>query len=80
MPRAKIFASVAAVKVTNGALQLHGDARYSRTNPSEPVVRDTRMFTIGGGTAQRLRNQVTTSILGLKTSQSRMNQSKARPT
>src|SRR4029077_8620287 len=51
----KIFTSEMAIKVTNDALQLFGAAGYSRNRPSERMVRDARMFTIGGGTAQNLR-------------------------
>lgn len=69
--QAKIMASETAVKVTNDALQLHGAAGYSRNNPLERMVRDARMFTIGGGTAQVLRTQVAGSILGIKTPQTR---------
>ncbi|HEY9549540.1 MAG TPA: 3-sulfinopropanoyl-CoA desulfinase, partial [Kiloniellaceae bacterium] len=53
--QAKVFASEMAVKVTNDALQLFGAAGYSRNNPLERMLRDARMFTIGGGTAQILR-------------------------
>ena len=64
--QAKILASDTAIKVTNDALQLHGAAGYSRDLPLERMVRDARMFAIGGGTAQMLRNQVAASILGMK--------------
>ena len=70
--QAKIFASDMAVRVTNDALQLHGAAGYSRNNPLERMARDARMFTIGGGTGQMLRNQVASAILGLKLPQTRM--------
>ncbi|MBB3066274.1 MULTISPECIES: 3-sulfinopropanoyl-CoA desulfinase [Limibacillus] len=69
--QAKILASETAVKVTNDALQLHGAAGYSRNNPIERMLRDARMFTIGGGTAQMLRNLVAGKILGIKTPQTR---------
>ena len=69
--QAKILASETAVKVTNDALQIHGAAGYSRNLPLERMVRDARMFTIGGGTAQILRTQVAGSILGMKTPQRR---------
>ncbi len=69
--QAKIFASEMAVKVTNDALQLHGARGYSRRNPIERMVRDARMFTIGGGTAQMLRNLVAGKILEMKTPQTR---------
>ncbi|MEL6979375.1 MAG: 3-sulfinopropanoyl-CoA desulfinase [Pseudomonadota bacterium] len=68
---AKVFASETAVKVTNDALQLHGAAGYSRARPVERMVRDARMFTIGGGTAQVLRTQVASRILGRKLPQTR---------
>lgn len=68
---AKIFASEMAVKVSNDALQIHGAMGYSRNLPMERLVRDARMFTIGGGTAQMLRNQVAASILKTKLPQTR---------
>ena len=55
--QAKVAASEMAIKVTNGALQIFGAAGYSRRNPSERMVRDARMFTIGGGTAQILEDR-----------------------
>ncbi|MCH8167667.1 MAG: acyl-CoA dehydrogenase family protein [Proteobacteria bacterium] len=69
--QAKIFAADTALKVTNDALQLHGAAGYSRNWPLERMVRDARMFSIGGGTAQVLRTQVASSILGRKLPQRR---------
>lgn len=69
--QAKVFASEMAVKVTNDALQLHGAAGYSRNNPIERMVRDARMFTIGGGTAQMLRNLIAGKVLDMKTPQTR---------
>lgn len=69
--QAKILASETAIKVTNDALQLHGAAGYSRNLPIERMLRDARMFTIGGGTAQILRTQVAGSILGIKVPQTR---------
>ena len=69
--QAKILASETAIKVTNDALQLHGAAGYSRNLPLERMLRDARMFTIGGGTAQILRTQVAGSILGIKVPQTR---------
>ena len=69
--QAKIFAAETAVKVTNDALQVHGAMGYSRNYPLERMVRDARMFTIGGGTAQVLRTQVAGSILDMKLPQTR---------
>jgi alkylation response protein AidB-like acyl-CoA dehydrogenase len=69
--QAKILASETAIKVTNDALQIHGAMGYSRNLPLERMVRDARMFTIGGGTAQMLRNQVASAVLEMKLPQSR---------
>ncbi len=69
--QAKILAAETANKVTNDALQIHGSSGYSRRRPLERHVRDARMFTIAGGTAQILRTQVAGAILGIKTPQTR---------
>ncbi|AUL47006.1 acyl-CoA dehydrogenase [Bordetella trematum] len=69
--RAKIFAAETANKVTNDALQFYGSSGYGRHNPMERHVRDARMFTIAGGTAQILRTQVAGSLLGMKLPQTR---------
>jgi alkylation response protein AidB-like acyl-CoA dehydrogenase len=69
--QAKIFVSDMAIKVTNDALQIFGSAGYSRRRPLERMARDARMFTISGGTAQVLRNQVAAKILGRKLPQTR---------
>jgi alkylation response protein AidB-like acyl-CoA dehydrogenase len=69
--QAKIFASEMAVRVTNAALQVFGAAGYSRNNAVERYVRDARMFTIAGGTAQVLRNLVASYVLGMKLPQTR---------
>ena len=69
--QAKIFASEAAIEITNDALQVFGAAGYSRANPLERMVRDARMFTIGGGTAQILRTLVASRILERKLPQTR---------
>ncbi len=69
--QAKILAAETAVKVTNDALQLWGSAGYGRDVPMERHVRDARMFTIAGGTAQILRNLVAGRVLGMKLPQTR---------
>jgi alkylation response protein AidB-like acyl-CoA dehydrogenase len=69
--QAKVFTSEAAVEITNQALQIHGAAGYSRRNSLERRVRDARMFTIGGGTAQILRTVVASGILERKFPQGR---------
>ena len=69
--KAKVLASETAIKVTNDALQIHGSMGYSRSLDLERHVRDARMFTIAGGTAQILRTQIASKILGMKTPQKR---------
>ncbi len=69
--QAKVFAADMAVKVTNDALQVFGAAGYSRNMPLERMVRDARMFTIGGGTAQILRTVVASQLLQRKLPQTR---------
>jgi len=69
--QAKVLASETAVKVTNDALQLFGAAGYSRNNCLERMVRDARMFTIGGGTAQILRTVIASRILERRLPQTR---------
>jgi len=68
---AKVIASETAIKVTNDALQIHGARGYGRSLPLERMARDARMFTIGGGTAQMLRNLIAGRILDIKTPQTR---------
>lgn len=69
--QAKVFASEMAIKVTNDALQIFGARGYSRNNPLERMVRDARMFSIAGGTAQILRTLVASRLLGWKLPQTR---------
>lgn len=69
--RAKLFASEMAIKVVNDALQMFGARGYSDREPLERMYRDVRMFTIGGGTAQILRNQIAGAALGMKIPQTR---------
>lgn len=77
--RAKIFAAETANKVTNDALQFYGSSGYGRHNPMERHVRDARMFTIAGGTAQILRTQVASKLLGMKLPQTRDGYLKVAP-
>jgi len=69
--QAKVFASEAAIKIVNDALQIFGASGYSRDLPLERMARDVRMFTIGGGTAQVLRTLVASRMLGWKLPQTR---------
>jgi alkylation response protein AidB-like acyl-CoA dehydrogenase len=69
--QAKIFTAEAAIQTVNDALQFFGARGYSRNLPLERMARDVRMFTIGGGTAEVLRNVVAGAILGKKLPQTR---------
>ena len=69
--RAKLFATETAVTAVNDCLQLMGARGYGAQEPIERMLRDVRMFTIGGGTAQVLRNQIAAHALGLKLPQTR---------
>ena len=69
--QAKIFTAERAIEVVSDALQMFGAAGYSRRNPLERMLRDVRMFTIGGGTAQILRTVVASRILDMKLPQTR---------
>ncbi|MCP4936703.1 MAG: acyl-CoA dehydrogenase [bacterium] len=69
--QAKLLASETAIKVSNDALQIFGAAGYSRNRPLERMVRDARMFTIGGGTAQILKTVLATQLFGRKFPQTR---------
>lgn len=69
--QAKIMSAEVAQQVTNNSLQIFGAAGYSRKRPLERMARDARMFTIGGGTSQLLRNLVASRILNRKLPQTR---------
>lgn len=64
--KAKTFAAEVAQEVTNQALQIHGAAGYGRALPLERMVRDARMFAIGGGTVEMMRNLIADRILPTK--------------
>lgn len=69
--RTKLLTSERAIAVVNDALQVFGARGYSRDLPLERMARDVRMFTIGGGTAEVLRNVVSSAILDKKLPQTR---------
>ncbi|WP_339647330.1 acyl-CoA dehydrogenase family protein, partial [Jannaschia helgolandensis] len=66
--RAKLLSSETAIRVVDRALQMFGAAGYGSDTPLERMYRDVRMFTIGGGTAQVLRNQIAAHVLDRKLS------------
>jgi 3-sulfinopropanoyl-CoA desulfinase len=61
--KAKTFAAEMAQQVTNEALQIHGALGYSRQVPLERMARDARMFAIGGGTLEMMRNLIADYVL-----------------
>jgi hypothetical protein len=61
--KAKTFAAEMAQEVTSQALQIHGAAGYGRALPLERMTRDARMFAIGGGTVEMMRNLIADRIL-----------------
>jgi alkylation response protein AidB-like acyl-CoA dehydrogenase len=60
---AKLHAAENAITVTSTALQVHGASGYSRERRVERLFRDARMFTLGGGTTEALRNLIGSYIL-----------------
>ncbi len=59
----KTFAAEAAIAVTNSALQVFGGNGYSRNFPIERLLRDARMFTLGGGTVEIQRLGIAHALL-----------------
>ncbi|MGQ4911882.1 MAG: acyl-CoA dehydrogenase family protein [Candidatus Thorarchaeota archaeon] len=52
---AKLYTTEAAISITNDALQVLGGTGYTTEYPIERFLRDARLMTIGGGTAEILR-------------------------
>jgi len=50
-------------RITDRAIQVHGALGYSRNIRVERLYRDARMFTLGGGTTEALRNLIGARIL-----------------
>ena len=61
--KAKTFSAETAQYVTSEALQIHGALGYSRNVPLERMLRDARMFAIGGGTLEMMRNLMADHLL-----------------
>ncbi len=61
---AKLFASEAAVRVCNDAVQIHGGYGYMREFPVERHLRDARVTTIYEGTSEIQRVVIARSLLG----------------
>ena len=61
---AKLFASEAAVRVCNEAVQIHGGYGYMREFAAERHLRDARVTTIYEGTSEIQRVVIARSVLG----------------
>jgi len=59
---AKVFTAHRAFEVVSESLQMFGASGYSRDLPLERMLRDVRMFQIGGGTSQAQLNMIARSI------------------
>lgn len=59
---AKAFTAHESFHVVSEALQMFGASGYSRDLPLERMLRDVRMFQIGGGTSQAQLNMIARSI------------------
>ncbi|MEW6265160.1 MAG: acyl-CoA dehydrogenase family protein [Thermodesulfobacteriota bacterium] len=59
---AKAFTGHVAFEAVSEALQMFGASGYSRDLPLERMLRDVRMFQIGGGTTQAQLNMISRSI------------------
>jgi len=63
---AKAYTGHAAFEVTSDSLQMFGAYGYSQDLPLERMLRDVRMFQIGGGTTQAQINMLSRSIFKRK--------------
>ena len=54
--KAKFFCSSALEWCANEAMQIFGGAGYLRGNPVERIYRETKVMTIGGGSAEIMRD------------------------
>jgi alkylation response protein AidB-like acyl-CoA dehydrogenase len=60
---AKLYCAEAAVRVSLDAIQIHGGAGYMAELPIEKLMRDAKMFEIGGGTNEIQLETIARSIL-----------------
>jgi len=62
--QAKLYASEAAVKVAEEAVQIHGGYGYVKDYPAEKFWRDAKLATIGEGTSEIQRLVISREIIG----------------
>ncbi len=60
---AKYFASEAAVRATNEAVQIHGGYGFIKDYPVEKLYRDVKLMTIGEGTSEVQKMIISRSLL-----------------
>lgn len=63
--QAKLFASEAAVRATNEAVQIHGGYGFIKEFPVEKLYRDVKLMTIGEGTSEVQKMIIARNILQL---------------
>ncbi len=63
---AKVYSGKVGMHVVSDSLQMFGGYGYSRDLPLERMLRDVRMFQIGGGTTQAQLNMIARSIFKQK--------------
>ncbi len=61
--QAKLFASEAAVRATNEAVQIHGGYGFIKEFPVEKLYRDVKLMTIGEGTSEVQKMVIARQIL-----------------
>ena len=59
----KLFTAEMANRVAYDCVQLHGGYGYMREYPIERFARDVRLFTIGGGTSEIMREIIAKRLL-----------------
>jgi alkylation response protein AidB-like acyl-CoA dehydrogenase len=64
--QAKLFASEAAVRATNEAVQIHGGYGFIKEFPVEKLYRDVKLMTIGEGTSEVQRMVIARNLLDIR--------------
>ena len=63
---AKLYASEAAMRITDNAIQIHGGYGYIKDYPVERMFRDAKICTIGEGTSEIQRIVIARDVLGVR--------------
>jgi len=61
--QAKLFASEAAMRVANEAIQIHGGYGYTAEFPVERIYRDAKLTELGEGTSEIQRMVIAKEVL-----------------